>query len=301
MRLTLCLSILVFAPSFSFAQTKEIEDAIQSKLGALKYVFAQEHPGGGFKPYDDGTIGLQPTSAAIRSIKYLGGKVPNPQKHAAFVMACYDPQTGGFANTPGGKTDVFITSVGIMAAVELDVPKKKYSKALTYLKDNAKSFEDVRIGAAAVEAWGVKDCPFDLKPWLAVADNEIGPDGTAGKEDGIARDTASVVAMKLRLGQTQKDLVNGKKVNDFLQRGQRSDGGYGTAGAKGSDLGSTYRVMRAFVLLNERPKDRAGMRAFLRKCRNADGGFGAQPGAKSSVPATYYFAIITKWLDAMEG
>ena len=304
MRSPVAFTCVLLLPSVSFAQTKEMVEQIETRLSAVKFVLAQEDPAGGFRPAPGGEPGLRATSAAVRSIKYLGAnlgaKVPNPDRHAAFVLKCFDPAAGGFADTPGGKPDVAVTSVGVMAAVELDIPKAKFAKAMDYLKANAKTFEEVRIGAAAVEAWGVKDCPFDLKPWLAVADQQIGPDGTAGKDDGIARDTASVVAMKLRLGQTEKDLVNGKKVDDFLQMGQRPDGGYGRAGAKESDLESTYRVVRAFVLMRERPKDRAGMRAFLMRCRNADGGFGTKPGEKSSVSGVYYFAALTQWLDAME-
>ena len=100
--------------------------------------------------------------------------MPNKDKHAAFVLKCYDPKTGGFADTPGGKPDVASTSIGVMAAAELGIPHEKYAKAMDYLKENAKTFEEVRIGAAAVEAWGVKDCPFDLKEWQAVAVKEVG-------------------------------------------------------------------------------------------------------------------------------
>jgi hypothetical protein len=119
---------------------------------------------------------MRATSSAIRTWKYLGGAklgsgFPNKAKAAAFVMSCYDPKTGGFADAPGGKPDVATTAVGVMAAVEFEAPKAEFAKALEYLQANAKSFEEVRIGAAAVEAWGVKDCPFDLKPWLAIATN----------------------------------------------------------------------------------------------------------------------------------
>jgi hypothetical protein len=116
----------------------------------------------------------------------------------------------------------------------------------------------------------------------------------------VPRATASVIAMKLRLGQTERDLRNENELDDIFQRGQWDDGGYGEAGAKGSDLGSTYRVMRAFVLMRERPKERDAMRAFIRRCRNADGGYGVAPGAPSDMSGTYYAAIITRWLDAME-
>ena len=85
------------------------------------------------------------------------------------MLKCYDPKTGGFAE-PGGKPDVTITSIGVMAAMELGIPKEKFAKAMDYLKENAKTFEDVRIGAAAVEAWGVKDCPFKFDEWMKIAD-----------------------------------------------------------------------------------------------------------------------------------
>src|SRR5207244_7616321 len=110
------------------------------------------------------------TNGAVRALKYLGFPMlkGEREKHAAFVLKCYDPKTGAFAEM-GGKPDVAITSIGVMAAAELGIPHEKYAKAMDYLKENAKTFEEVRIGAAAVEAWGVKDCPFDLDAWLEVA------------------------------------------------------------------------------------------------------------------------------------
>ncbi|MBN9524503.1 hypothetical protein J0H58_39315, partial [bacterium] len=247
--------------------------------------------------------GLRATSAAVRALKYNGQKTPHPDAHAAFVMACFDPATGGFADAPGGKADVTLTSVGVMAAVELGVPKDRFRKSLDYLKANATTFEDVRIAAAAVEAWGVKECPFDLKPWLDIADRELGPTGTAGRtDDALARETASVIAMKLRLGVPRRELVGANKLDDVLQQGQRRDGGYGRGGAA-SDLESTYRVMRAFMLMRERPsgtEGRAALRAFVAACRNADGGYGVRPGDPSGAGPTYYAAIILHWLADME-
>ncbi len=310
MRTPLSLALLLALPAASLGQNKDIQDAVERKLETIRYVQSCQDKSGGFHASPAGVKGdappsLRATSAAVRSLKYLSGKpvaeaVPNAAKVTEFVMSCYDPKTGAFADTPGGKADVNVTSVGVMAAVELGVPRDKYRKAMDYIRENAKTFEEVRLGAAAVEAWGVKECPFDLKPWLALADKQLGADGTAGTAEGVGRETASVVAMKLRLGVPRRELVNAAKIDDILQAGQWSDGGYGKAGAKGSDLESTYRVMRAFMLLKERPKDRAGMRAFLAKCRNADGGYGVTPGEKSAVSGVYYAAIITKWLDEME-
>ncbi|HJZ59476.1 MAG TPA: prenyltransferase/squalene oxidase repeat-containing protein [Gemmataceae bacterium] len=297
MRTPVSLALLLLLPSVSLAQTREIEDAIQTKISALKFVYALEDPAGGFKPDPEGKVGLRATSAAARAIKYLGGKVPNTDKHAAFVLKCFDPNTGGFADTPGGKPDVTVTSIGVMAAVELGVPKEKFAKAMDYLKANAKTFEEVRIGAAAVEAWGVKDSPFDLEPWFEIADKFARMKAPEPPGSG-ARDAGSFAAFRLRLG---KELPDRKAVLETLKAGQREDGGWARPDGKGSELETTYRVMRAFMLLKEKPKDPAKLREFIGKCRNADGGFGVQPGAKSSVSGVYYYAIITKWLDELEG
>jgi prenyltransferase beta subunit len=214
-------------------------------------------------------------------------------------MSCHDPKTGGFADAPGGKPDVPLTAVGVMAAIELEVPKEKFRKAMDYLKDNAKTFEDVRIGAAAVEAWGVKDCPIDWKPWVPIAIKTLttSMDGSGGPVGGGAVDCASPLAMLYRLGLRQNKV---DREVAYLRDGQWTDGGWIRAGQKSSDLDATYRVMRAFYLLKEKPKDVAKLREFIAKCRNADGGYGVKPGEKSTVGGVYYAAIVTRWLDEME-
>jgi hypothetical protein len=58
--------------------------------------------------------------------------------------------------------------------------------------------------------------------------------------------------------------------------------------------------MRAYILMRERPKERAAMREFLARCRNADGGYGVKPGDPSSIGGVYYAAIVTKWMDEMQ-
>lgn len=292
---------LLLLPAAGLAQTPEVDRAVREKLDTVRFLTKLESPAGGFAPAPGGKAGLRATSAAVRALKYNGQKAPNPEKHAAFVLSCFDPATGGFADAPGGKADVMLTSIGIMAAVELGVPKDRYRKALDYLKDHAKTFEEVRLGAGAVEAWGVKDCPFDLRPWLAVADRELGPTGVAGKtDDALARETGSAAAMKLRLGVARRDMAGANKLDDVLQAGQRRDGGFGRGGEAASDLESTYRVMRALMLMRERPKERPALRAFVASCRNADGGYGVKPGDPSTAGATYYAAIILHWLTEME-
>ena len=159
---------------------------------------------GAFKLDAKSKPSLRATSAAVRSLAKLETAVPDKAKTAKFVMKCFDKASGGFAE-PEGKPDVTITSIGIMAACELGIDRDDFKPAMTYLEKNAKTFEDVRIGAAAVEVWGVKKCPFDLEPWfrIAKADDAFSPENIF--QMGLARAVGSSVAFALRLGQTEPD------------------------------------------------------------------------------------------------
>ena len=286
--------LLLTVPVFASAQTP---DGAATKLAALKYVAALQDPAtGAFRPTPNAPLSLRATSSAARATKYLGGTLAHKDKAAAFALKCYDPATGGFADAPGGKPDVTLTAVGVMAAVELGVPKPKFAKAMGYLKANATTFEDVRLAAAAVEAWSVKDCPFDLAAWVRVAATSWQPPAPNAPAADVARAAGSLAAFYLRLGQPLPERGDFSKA---LTEGQRADGGWGEAGAKASDAGSTYRVMRALMLLKQPPADPAAVRTFLASCHNADGGFGTKAGEPSSVGGTYYYAIVTKWLDDM--
>jgi prenyltransferase beta subunit len=234
---------------------------------------------------------LRATSAAVRALHYLGGEVPNPQACATFVASCYDAASGGFSDIPGGKPDLFTTAVGIMAVMELKMPTEPYAAGVTkYLSENAKGYEDIRIAAAGLERIKAKS-PRNAE-WLKEIEKLQNADGTFGKGMGQARDTGGSVVILLRLGGKigKQDVVL-----DALRRGQRDDGGFAKEDAKESDLETSYRVMRAFMMLKAQP-DAARMRDFLAKCRNADGGYGMSPGQPSNVGATYFAAIVEHWL-----
>ena len=170
---------------------------------------------------------------------------------------------------------------------------------MDFIQQNAKTWEEVRLGAAAVEAWGVKDCPFDLKPWQETinkgVDAKLPPIGEGG-----ARTIGSLAAFTYRLGLQKDGDSSPAQIARLLDSGQLPDGGWRRGAATGSDMETTYRVMRAYHLLKEKPKDVAKLREFVAKCRNTDGGYGVKPGDKSSVSGVYYAAIVTKWLDEME-
>src|SRR5262249_51591886 len=134
MRLLTALLVAI-VPSAAFAQTKEMVDSVERKLAnarTAKWVLALAAPHGGFylAPKET-TPSLRATNGAVRALHSLGQPLLNKEKekHAAFVLKCYDPKTGAFAE-PGGKPDVAITSIGVMVAMELGIPKEKFAKAM---------------------------------------------------------------------------------------------------------------------------------------------------------------------------
>jgi prenyltransferase beta subunit len=264
------------------------------ELATIDYVHGLQTERGGFRAAaaDKDKASLRATSSAWRALKYFDAHPKDVKAAAAFIESCFDKSSGGFADTPGGKPDVFSTAVGGMAVVEANLPLEKYADAVVkYLDENAKTFEEIRIAAAGLETIQRKSSKANA--WLEQVAKMRNEDGTYGKGEGVARETGGAVVVVLRLG---GKVAHPENVLKTLKAGQRSDGGFGKADAKSSDLETTYRVMRAFWMMKERP-DVAKLRGFIARCRNADGGYGVAPGQPSSVSGTYFAAVVTHWLD----
>jgi hypothetical protein len=293
-------ALVLLLPALASAQP-----TAEQKKETVKWILGLQARDGGFylAPTDPRLKvlplpSLRATNGAVRALKYLGADVPNKEKHAAFVLKCFDPKTGGFAEA-GGEPDVGTTSVGVMAAMELGVPKQKIAKAMDFLKEHAKTFEEVRIGAAAVEAWGVKDCPFKLDGWKEIAFKGVGTKLPAISNGG-ARMIGSLTAFAYRLNLRSDTDSPPERVAALLNLGQLADGGWSKEGAKASDIETTYRVMRAFMLMKQKPKDVKKLREFIAEHRHKDGGSATKPGDKPNMSGTYYCTIISKWLDDLE-
>ena len=263
------------------------------KKQSVAYLASLQAKEGGYKidaAAKDST--LRGTSASLRAIKYFGGKPARVAECKAFVLSCHDEKSGGFADRPGGKPDVVLTSVGLMALVELGIPTDPYEKpAIAYLAANAKKFEEIRMAAAGLEAIGKRS--DKNAAWVDELTKMQNPDGTFGKGKGVPRATGGAAACLLRLGGKVKDE---KVILSALDKGQNDDGGFGHAEAKGSDLETSYRVLRTYHMLKSKPARSKDLRRFIAKCRNEDGGYGVTPGATSSVGGTYFASIILHWL-----
>lgn len=281
---------IILAPVPLFAQTAA------NKKATIEFLTSLQQSDGGFiaAPIDPKldqrpTSSLRATSAAIRAIKYLGGEVPNFERTLAFVKSCHYSDTGTFADTPRGKTDITTTAVGMMALAELE-KEPALENSVQFLAANAKSFEERRLAVAGMEA--AKKFDPSIKEWFAEIAKERASSGGYGSD---AREIGGFVAMILRSGDALS-ADDRRSVLAALKAGQLPDGGFGKPEAKGSDGETTYRVMRAFHLLKEKPKDVEMLRKFLASCRNKDAGYGVAPAQPSTVSGTYYFAVISHWL-----
>jgi prenyltransferase beta subunit len=269
----------------------------EQKKETIAYLRSLQTQSGGFLPArpprgEDGQPSLRATTGALRALKYFGGQPRDAKACAAFVKSCFDDKTGGFRDKPSAKTDIITTAVGIMAMMELKAPV--YGDAINYLRgSDTKNFEEIRMAAAGLEA--VEKRSLQRDPWLKQIAEMRNHDGSYGKGDGMARDTGSAVVTILRLG---GQLDKRDKVLEVLRSGQRSDGGFGKADTKTSDLESTYRIMRAFHMMNTQPADVDALRRFIARCRNTDGAYGIAPDQPSTVGSTYFAAIILHWLDS---
>jgi len=259
------------------------------------YVAALQNPDGGFAAKAGGPSSLGTTSSAVRILKNTGGSIPDVLACIKYVKSCFDEPAGGFAPTPGGKPDVATTASGLMAAVELKVADEAMvDGALEFFAENAKTFEEVRITVAGLEAVQARSSEFER--WASEILKDRNDDGTFGKGEGRARETGgkAVALLRLKVKLTKRDAVAA-----FLKSAQRPDGGW-SKGEGESDLETTYRVMRFFYMTKESP-DLDKLSAFVARCRHSDGGYGPQPGADASLPGTYFATTVLRWVKLLNG
>jgi hypothetical protein len=266
----------------------------EERRGSVRFVESLRNTDGGFRAVPAaGPSSLGATTSGLRALRYLGAKAVAPEETLRFVRNCFDRASGAFADAPGAAVEVRSTAMGLMALAELKVPVARRDEgraAAAYLVRQARSLPELYIAAAGLDAAKLKTsaAPRWREAWEATRR----PDGTYG---GGAFDSAGAVVTLLRLGYPPP---HRDSTAQALKTAQRSDGGYAGAG-EGSDLGATYRVVRALRMLNEKP-DLARLRRYVARCRNADGGYGPAPGQPSALSPTYFAAIVLHWADEME-
>jgi prenyltransferase beta subunit len=270
----------------------------EQKQATVAFLHRLQAPTGGYGPTLPAASAvpqpsLSATLSALRALRYFGGTQTNAEADAKFVVSCFDKNVGGFADRPGQTAAVIPTAIGAMAAVELKMPVDQVRDAVVkFMAENVRGVDEIRVAAAALESLQAKSPRTEA--WLQQVAAVRNSDGTYGEGTGKARATGGTVVLVMRLG---GDVEGRPAVLRVLRGGQRADGGWGTADQPGSDLETSYRVMRAFVRLGEQPSSPEKLREFIGKCRNSDGGYGVAPGQESSASGTYYAGVVLHWLE----
>ena len=235
------------------------------------------------------------TNTSIRVLGFVGGSIPDPLKAIAFIKSCQDEESGGFAPTPGGETGVGVTASGLMALGELNAATPAIvDKAVAYLDANAKTYEEVRIAVAGLEA--VKATAPRLDAWKAILTEGQNPDGTWGEGPNAAFDTGGRAAGLLRLGITPE---NPEAITKLLLNAQNDDGGWSQDG-KTSDLSSTYRITRALYMMRT-PPDLERLNSFVESCLDSNGLYGPAPKQLGNLGGTYMALIVRRWARQLGG
>jgi predicted esterase len=267
----------------------------KERAETARFVAAFQNPDGGFAGNVGGKSSLGSTSSAIRSLTYNGGAIKDVSGCIAYVESCFDKDSGGFAPTPGGKADVGTTASGLMAVAALKLDPEPYTKpAVDFFGKNAKTFEEVRIAVAGLEA--IKTTSPDFPRWTEDIQEGRNDDGSFGTGVTKAKDTGSKAVALLRMG---VKLDNREAILATLRGAQQADGGWSQDGIK-SDLGTSYRIMRCFYMMGE-PPDLERLRGFLARHRQSDGGYRSTLGGAADLGGTYSCSIMLHWARRLEG
>ena len=182
-----------------------------------------------------------------------------------------------------------------MASIEQkNLTDEMAAKAAAFLSERAEGFEEIRIAVAGFE--GLRKTSPKFPEWTKVVLADRNPDGTFGKGPARGKATGERVAALLRMG---ADIEHRDTVVAAMKEGQRPDGGWSKDDGP-SDLGTSYRVMRAFYMLKEAP-DLAAIRKFIAGCRKPDGGYSATPDGAADPSGCYYATIILGWARTLAG
>ncbi len=258
------------------------------------FAAAHQNKDGGFSELPGGPSSLGATNSGLRVLRHVGGSVPDVLACIRYVKSCRDA-SGGFAPAPGGKPDPIVTAVGLMAAAELKIADPEMIKSATeYMGANAKSFEQVRMAIAGLEAVSAKSPDFPR--WLEQLQAMKNAQGTYGEGDELAFTTGGVAASILRMGMTLDDHA---KIAATLKGAQQTDGAW-SRGKGASDLGSTYRILRALYMMGETPQVEP-LLAYISARRRPDGGYAMTPGGKSSLGVSYLATIAIRWTRLLTG
>jgi poly(3-hydroxybutyrate) depolymerase len=258
------------------------------------YAAAHQNKDGGFAPKVGQPSSVGTTHSALKILKHVGGSVPDVLACVDYVKSCRVPG-GGFAQTPGGKPDVVTTALGLMAATELKInDPEMIREAVAFLGKNARSFEEVRMSAASLEAIGVYSP--DAPRWYRQIQGMRNPENSFGNGAAAPFATGGAAAAILRMGMP---LEHRDAIVKTIKAGQRPEGAWSKDDGP-PDLSSSYRIMRAMFMMRERP-DIDRLLAYVDRCRKSDGSYSNTPDGEGNLGGTYLGSILVYWSRQLMG
>ncbi|MBI1324351.1 DUF1080 domain-containing protein [bacterium] len=290
--------VTILAPSGQAQEPASLAAEYAKTAAAVRML---QNEDGGFAAEKGGPSNIGSTNAAIRSIKHVGGSIPDVIKATKFVRACFVPDGkggGAFASAPGGKPDMRSTFMAMLAWGDLKMENgTEVTAALKFLAETAKEYEEVRLSIAAYEAVGLKDeAVFDK--WVSQYEAMANAEGLFGSSQNGPMMTGGTVAAFLRMGRPVSP-ERRAKATELLLKAQNPDGGWSpTVGGK-SDLGASYRIMRALFMMKAKP-DFAKLREFIAERRTESGLYAPASGQPGDLSSTYTATILLWWARQLE-
>ena len=277
--LPMCLCLHVTLASFHPV-------AISPDAAATRaWILSLESIEGGFASQPGGKPSLRATLGAIRALKKLQAKPANPGKIRSFVEKCLGPD--GFADQPGGKSSTMLQAIGLMVALDTGIDPASLTPEWVRLEMSASDFEGIRLASAAMESGQRKTAKST--DWIQFVETTMHK-GQAGD----IRLPGGAVAALLRLG-VEKSQEEKMALVKLLIAGSKADGSWGHIESTTGDLDSSYRILRAVVMLGGH-MDGKTLKRFIARCRHSGGGYSVQPGKPATVSATYQALTLLEWL-----
>ena len=261
MKCRTCVSVVVVLAALDGGRKQVRAQSPTEFVQTAAYAAVHQNDDGGFDagPGQPSTLGA--TNSGLRVLDYVGGSVPDIAVCIAFVKAC-QVKGVGFAQTPGGKPDVVTTAIGLLAAAELKLADRAMiDDPVAYFGANAKTFEEVRMSIAGLEA--VAAVSADFPRWAEQIESLRQPDGSFGEGASKAFASGGAGAAILRMGM---NLENRDAVIAAIKSGRRPEGAWSKDDGP-PDLSSSYRVRRALYMLKEKP-DVEKLVNFISRCRH---------------------------------
>ncbi len=145
----------------------------------------------------------------------------------------------------------------------------------------------------------IKATSPDVPRWAAqVSEGNATPTGPSARARRIARRPGRGGRALLRMG-IRAEPEQKAAILAALRAGQKPDGGW-SEGDGPSDLNSSYRIMRAFFMMKEKP-DLGRLRGYLARHRQTDGGYASTLRGRASPGGTYSCSIMNYWARLLDG